>query len=142
MPERLDAVPEPRRRRGVRHSLAGVLAIAAAAVLAGSESVLAIGEWAVEAPQVVLGALGSRRSPHTGQFTAPHGDTFLHVLRAVDADAPDMVIGLFLAERVGIGAPHADDGAQRAEDNSEVGHDLGTHSDGTELDTEAPTPAR
>jgi len=135
--ELLGTVPDPRQRRGVRHSVAGVLAIAAAAVLAGSESVLAVGEWAAGAPQVVLGALGSRRSPRTGQFTAPHGDTFRRVLRAVNADALDTVIGLFLAERAGIGAPHAEDDPQGAEeeglhardDDGEVDHDLGAHSD-------------
>lgn len=35
---------DPRKRRGVRHSIAAILAIAAAAVLAGSRSVLAVGE--------------------------------------------------------------------------------------------------
>jgi len=100
----LGLVPDPRKRRGVRHSVAAVLAIAAAAVLAGSRSVLAIGEWAAEAPQVVLAALGARYNRVTGRFRAPHVDTFRRVLRPVDADAVDRAIGLFLAERAGIGA--------------------------------------
>lgn len=138
--ELLALVPDPRRRRGVRHSLTAVLAIAAAAVLAGSKSVLAIGEWAAEAPHVLLGALGARRSLRTGGFSAPHGDTFRRVLRAVDADAVDTVIGTFLAERVGAGAPSAvEDGPDRHADHDHVdhddhdvadpGHDLGGHSD-------------
>lgn len=98
-------MPDPRKRRGVRHCLAAVLAIAAAAVLAGSRSVLAIGEWAAEAPQVVLAALGARRDPVTGQAAAPHVDTVRRLLRQVDAGAVDAAIGLFLAERAGIGAP-------------------------------------
>ncbi|MGH3784642.1 MAG: ISAs1 family transposase [Pseudonocardiaceae bacterium] len=101
--ECLGRVPDPRKRRGVRYSVAAVLAIAAAAVLAGSRSVLAIGEWAAEAPQVVLAALGARYHPITGRFTAPHVDTFRRVLRPVDADAVDTAIGLFLAERLGMG---------------------------------------
>lgn len=127
--ELLALVPDPRQRRGVRHSVAGVLAIAAAAVLAGSKSVLAVGEWAAEAPQVVLGALGSRRSPLTGQFIAPHGDTFRRVLRAVDADAVDTVIGAFLAERAGVGPAPAPDDAQRDHGTADPSHDLGGHSD-------------
>jgi predicted transposase YbfD/YdcC len=103
--ELLGLVPDPRKRRGVRHSVAAVLAIAAAAVLAGARSVLAIGEWAAEAPQVVLAALGARQHPVTGQFTAPHVDAFRRVLRPVDADSVDTAIGLFLAERAGIGEP-------------------------------------
>lgn len=123
--ELLALVPDPRQRRGVRHSVAGVLAIAAAAVLAGSKSVLAVGEWAAEAPQVVLGALGSRRSPLTGQFIAPHGDTFRRVLRAVDATAVDTVIGAFLAERAGVGPAMAPDNDHRDHANTDPSHDLG-----------------
>lgn len=102
--ELLGLVPDPRKRRGVRHSVAVVLAIAAAAVLAGSRSLQAIGEWAAEAPQVVLAALRARHNPVTGRFRAPHVDTFRRVLRLVDADAVDRAIGVFLAERAGIGA--------------------------------------
>jgi predicted transposase YbfD/YdcC len=112
--ELLGLVPDPRKRRGVRHSLAAILAIAAAAVLAGSRSVRAIGEWAAEAPQVVLAALGARYNPVTGRFRAPHVDTIRRVLRPVDADAVDRAIGLFLAERAGIGAsdcPPGEDGS-------------------------------
>lgn len=104
--ELLGLVPDPRKRRGVRHSVAAVLAIAAAAVLAGARSVLAIGEWAAEAPPLVLAALGARQHPVTGQFTAAHVDTFRRVLRLVDADSVDTAIGWFLAERAGIGEPH------------------------------------
>jgi DDE_Tnp_1-associated len=54
--ELLSLVPDPRCRRGV----ASILAIAAAAVLAGCTSVLAIGEWAAEAPQELLAPLDLR----------------------------------------------------------------------------------
>ncbi|MCA1673002.1 MAG: ISAs1 family transposase, partial [Actinobacteria bacterium] len=100
----LGLVPDPRKRRGVRHSVAAVLAVAAAAVLAGSRSVLAIGEWAAEAPQGVLAALGARYHPITGRFSAAHVDTFRRVLRSVDAEAVDTAIGVFLAERAGLSA--------------------------------------
>lgn len=108
--EVLALVPDPRKRRGVRHSVAAVLAIAAAAVLAGCRSVLAIGEWAAEAPQVVLAALGARHNPVTGRFRAAHADTVRRVLRLVDADAVDRAIGVFLAERAGLGAPESPSG--------------------------------
>lgn len=72
--ELLARVPDPRLRRGIRHRLAGVLAVAAAAVLAGCRSVLAITEWAAEAPQPVLAALGARRDPRTGRWQAPSED--------------------------------------------------------------------
>jgi predicted transposase YbfD/YdcC len=52
-----DAQP-PRDRRVRRHPLASVLAVSAAAVLAGARSVTAIAEWAADAPGPVLAALG------------------------------------------------------------------------------------
>ena len=60
--ELLSLVPDPRDPRGIRHAVASVLAVAAAAVLAGCKSVLAIAEWAAEAPQELLAALAVRRS--------------------------------------------------------------------------------
>ncbi|WP_240508908.1 ISAs1 family transposase [Streptomyces agglomeratus] len=55
---RLSALPDPRHRRGRRHTLASVLLTAACAVLAGARSYLAIGQWARHAPQDTLARLG------------------------------------------------------------------------------------
>jgi hypothetical protein len=63
--EHLARVPDPRKRRGVRHSLSSVLAAAIAAVLAGAQSFTAIGEWIADAPPHVLSSLGIRRDPLT-----------------------------------------------------------------------------
>lgn len=41
-------IADLRGRRGRRHDLAGVLAIAAAAVCAGASSLVAIAEWAAD----------------------------------------------------------------------------------------------
>ncbi len=131
--ELVGLVPDPRKRRGVRHSVVAILAIAAAAVLAGSRSVLAIGEWAVEAPQVVLATLGARYHPITGRFRAPHVETFRRVLRPVDADAVDTAIGLFLAERVGMGSsespPVEAEGSPQNEHDDRPRHDHGGQPD-------------
>jgi fatty acid desaturase len=56
-------ITDPRHRRGRRHALTTVLAVAAGAVLAGASSLAAIGEWASDAPSQVLAALGVRRDP-------------------------------------------------------------------------------
>ncbi|WP_220471711.1 transposase family protein [Tomitella gaofuii] len=42
--EVLAAVPDPRDRRGIRYPLAGVLALAVAATIAGARSFAAIGQ--------------------------------------------------------------------------------------------------
>jgi hypothetical protein len=52
----LAQVPDPRRWRGRRHSLAGLLTVGIAAVIAGSRSFAAIGQWAADAGPEVLGA--------------------------------------------------------------------------------------
>jgi hypothetical protein len=58
----LAQVPDPRKRRGHRHSLAGLLAVGIAAVTAGSRSFAAIGQWAADAGRT--GAIRAvRRAP-------------------------------------------------------------------------------
>src|SRR5579863_10088282 len=59
----LAQVPDPRKRRGRRHKLAGLLAVGVAAVIAGSRSFTAIGQWAAEAGPEVLAVLGAVRGP-------------------------------------------------------------------------------
>jgi predicted transposase YbfD/YdcC len=97
--ERLAVVPDPRDRRGLRHALVSVLALAAAAVLAGARSLTAIGEWAADAPQPVLVALGARRDPLTGTRHAPGEATMRRTLARVDGDALDAAVGAWLADR-------------------------------------------
>src|SRR5512133_4324096 len=59
----LAQVPDPRKKRGRRHALAGLLAAGIAAVIAGSKSFAAIGQWAGDAGPDVLAALGAERGP-------------------------------------------------------------------------------
>ncbi|WP_254397260.1 transposase family protein [Streptomyces sp. AC558_RSS880] len=44
----LRRVPDPRRRRGIRHPVGALIAVAVCAVMAGARSFTAIGEWARE----------------------------------------------------------------------------------------------
>ena len=67
----LAEIADPRHRRGRRHTLATVLAVAVAAVLTGARSLAVIGEWAADAPGQVLAALGVRRDPWTDAFRPP-----------------------------------------------------------------------
>ncbi|MEU9002207.1 ISAs1 family transposase [Streptomyces sp. NPDC048551] len=60
MAARLAVLPDPRYRRGRRHTLTSVLLTAACAVLSGARSYLAIGQWARHAPQDTLARLGFR----------------------------------------------------------------------------------
>ena len=56
----LASVADPRRRRGVRHRLTGILGLALCAVVAGARSFTAIAEWAADADGQTLCLLGLR----------------------------------------------------------------------------------
>jgi predicted transposase YbfD/YdcC len=94
----LAAVPDPRATRGRRHPLVAVLAMAAAAVLAGARSIAAIAEWVADAPQPVRAALGARRDA-PDHFAVPAEATIRRTLARLDADALAGAIGAWLADR-------------------------------------------
>ncbi|WP_274379339.1 ISAs1 family transposase [Amycolatopsis mediterranei] len=97
--KQLAGIPDPRDRRGVRHSIGSILALAAAAVVAGAQSFTAIGEWAADAPQPVLAALGTRFDPRQARYAAPDEATVRRVAGRVDGDLLDDVISNWLAHR-------------------------------------------
>jgi predicted transposase YbfD/YdcC len=97
--DHLAQVADPRHRRGRRHALTTVLAVAVAAVLAGASSLAAIGEWASDAPGKVQAALGMRRDLLTGAWRPPGEATVRRVLARIDAGALDRAIGAWLADQ-------------------------------------------
>jgi hypothetical protein len=68
-------IPDPRKRRGRRHPLAGLLAVGIAAVIAGSRSFAAIGQWAADAGAGVLAGLGAARCTTRRSTTSPQATT-------------------------------------------------------------------
>src|SRR5438128_10275852 len=82
----LAQVPNPRKKRGRRHALAGLLAVGIAAVVAGSRWFAAIGQWAIDAGAGVLTALGASRG-------AAEESTFRPAFTAVDPDKLDSALG-------------------------------------------------
>jgi predicted transposase YbfD/YdcC len=88
----LAQVPDPRKRRGRRHALAGLLAVGIAAVIAGSRSFAAIGQWAADAGPEVLAVLGAARGP-------AEESTFRRAFALVSADVLDRVLGAWLHTR-------------------------------------------
>src|ERR1700722_8500236 len=76
----LAQVPDPRKRRGRRHPLAGLLAVGIAAVIAGSMSFAAIGQRAADGGPEGLAARGSARRARGG---APPADAGAEVLAAL-----------------------------------------------------------
>ena len=78
----LAKVTDPRHRRGIRHRLVVILALAVCAVLAGARSFTAIAEWAADADEETLARLGV-------SGPVPSGSTFRRTLQHLDADAFD-----------------------------------------------------
>jgi predicted transposase YbfD/YdcC len=66
---------DPRRPRGIRHSLASLISVLVAGVACGHCGPLAIAGAAARWDQEVLAAHGCRRSPSTGLLTAPSAST-------------------------------------------------------------------
>ena len=95
----LRGVPEFRSARGVRHSLASVLAVSAAAKLAGAQGAAAISEFAQRLDQPQLAAVRAFRSPTTGQRTPPSRASIHRILSALDPDALDAAVRDFTAAR-------------------------------------------
>jgi len=104
--EFLEGVPDPRRRRGMRHRAAVVLAFAVAAVMAGADSVAAIAEWALDVPPEILAALDARRD-RRGRRVPPPLSTFRRVLGKLDGQALSAAFGTWLAAQVQAGLADA-----------------------------------
>ena len=68
----LARVLDPRKRRGRRHPLAGLLAVGIAAVAAGARSFAAIGQWAADAGPEVLAGLGAAKRDGRWHVAAYH----------------------------------------------------------------------
>lgn len=88
----LDGLPDIRKRRGRRHALRYVLAVAVCATLAGAQSVAAIAEWCADQTRETLRRLGSR-------FGQPVSYTTLRrILGQIDADELDRRVGEWLLQ--------------------------------------------
>jgi predicted transposase YbfD/YdcC len=79
--EVLAEVPDPRKRRGKRHPLVAILALACAAMLAGYRSYSAIAEWGANYGPEVMRGLGFTRE------SGPCASTLCNVLKRIDRNA-------------------------------------------------------
>ena len=103
----LAKVPDPRARRGIRHRLVTVLALAVCAVLAGARSYVAIAEWAHDLPLGVRVRLGLT----VGRAT-PSESAIRRILQKVDPEALDRVVSDWLIARAARTSPPTPDPSQ------------------------------
>ena len=85
----LSGLTDPRKKRGVRHQVASILTIVAAAALAGCRSLRSVADFAADLPPDALQRLGARRHPVTGMFIAPSEPTIRRTVQGIDADEAD-----------------------------------------------------
>jgi predicted transposase YbfD/YdcC len=100
--ECLAAVPDPRSPRGIRHSLPCILALTAAALLAGKKQLEDITAWITHATPRVLAAAGARRR-EDGTPAAPCPRTVTRLLGGLAARGLAGVTAGFLASRLAPG---------------------------------------
>lgn len=86
----LGSVPDPRHRRGIRHSVESLLVIAICAVASGARSFTAMAEWAADTAAELLGEIG---------IGAPHAATIGRVFSQMDAEAFDAVLARWAQAR-------------------------------------------
>jgi len=98
--EILQRCTDPRHRRGRRHTLGSVLAVAVVATLCGARSLAAIAQFAQELPEARRRQLGVR------PLRPPSEPTFRRVLQAIDVRALDQQLGQWMA-RHGLAAGEA-----------------------------------
>lgn len=99
----LAKVPDPRKKRGIRHRVAQILAIATLAALRGATSLVAIGEVSTSLPEEALGRLGCFYSPSKKQLLAPEESTIRRVLHKIDSDDLDRIVSAWMREQVSAG---------------------------------------
>ncbi len=103
--EALATVPDPRQRRGIRHPVRGILAVSAAATLAGARSFQAIAEFAAELAPDLLRRLGIPRG------APPSVKCFRLTLQKLDSHHFDRVLSAWLVpHQILAGHPIALDG--------------------------------
>ena len=97
----LAGVADGRPGQGRDHPVAAVLALAAAAAVAGSRSFTAIAGWAADVPAEVLEDLYRRCGAVRPGAGPPSKATIWRVVTGADAAALDAVTGAWLMERAG-----------------------------------------
>ena len=88
---------DPRKRRGIRHSLVSLVSVLVAGVACGYSSVLAIAGAAAGWDQEVLAAHGTRRNPVTGDYEPPSASTLGRLPALLDADELEAGLTAWLA---------------------------------------------
>jgi predicted transposase YbfD/YdcC len=97
---RLCELKDHRKKKGIRHQLAAVLLVCAAAMLCGAHGAREIAEWARDLDDEQRARLHCRRRPTTGELVVPSESTIQRTLRYVERDAFDAVVNETMRDQV------------------------------------------
>lgn len=89
----LGKISEIRQKRGIRHKIVPILAIAICAILSGCKSYSALGEWSQNLSQELRKRFGCKYHYEQCLYIAPGESTIRRTLQAIDGDAIDKAIG-------------------------------------------------
>jgi hypothetical protein len=106
---RLQAMEDPRARRGLRHQQRSLLATILCAVVSGAQGSSAISEWVERLSTPMLRRLRCRRD-RDGSYERPSEPTIRRMLAAVDIAQLELKLGDWLQELSRAGEPVALDG--------------------------------
>jgi len=113
---RLSSLPDHRKPKGVRHKLAAILLVCAAAVLCGAHGPREIAEWAADLDDEARARLHCRRRPAGGRLVVPSESTIQRTLRSVDREGFDLVVNETMR---GLVQPGPEPSASDAEDGDD-----------------------
>lgn len=89
----LQPLKDPRRYKGWRHrKVTSIITIATAAMIAGNDALIDIGDFAQHLNQNELRSLGASRCRQTGRYVAPSESTIRRVLQRLDPAQLDLLV--------------------------------------------------
>ena len=89
----LQPLKDPRRYKGWRHRrVTSIVTIATAAIIAGNDSLIDIGDFSQSLNQNELRSLGATRCRKTGRYVAPSESTIRRVLQRLDRTQLDTLV--------------------------------------------------
>lgn len=100
-------IPDPRKARGIRHTLSSVLTVLVFAVLAGAATFREAGDRVADLPPLLHEAAGTRS--RGGRFLTPSKDTIRRLIEAIDAESTDHLLYTWIASRARRAQPEETD---------------------------------
>ena len=106
---RLQAIDDPRCKRGLRHQKRSLLAIILCAVISGAQGSTAISQWVARLSVAMLRRLRCRRAAG-GSYERPSEATIRRMLKVIDIEHLERQLGSWLQTQGESGEPIALDG--------------------------------